>query len=296
MTVDIAKVKATATRAFADTFANINPAWRSAVRVYTDDAPTLELGAYIGAGTYGAAAGSAATAEDIDSVKSIISATHKDQLYTVDWDDIRDSLSLVENISRILANEADKTLYDIVEAGILALPSTAHPLRNDRGVGPAINFADTGINYGGPLAGTTQDNLLTMSFSRNAVKAAIKMLREYRNQSGMQLNLGQQVNLLVGPENEDEAYAIANSAMSSDQMQSSVLPQRVAGVAVMPGLGNDWAVVDAEANPLVLHLRGLPEIVVREKDTGLAVNFSGKLSATFGLMPSEAGLIYSQVA
>jgi len=26
------------------------------------------------------------------------------------------------------------------------------------------------------------------------------------------------------------------------------------------------------------------------------VNFSGKLSATFGLMPSEAGLIYSQVA
>ena len=296
MANDIAKVARTAEKAFVDTLSQSTDKWRPAVRVHTDDTPSLQLGAYVGTGLLGSAQGAGQTPADIDTVQSVITSSHKDKLYRLNWDEIADSDSAVANISAILANEASATVQNIVEAGVTGLPSLDHPLQGDRGVGGGIKFADTGINYGGLGSGTTQDNLLTMCFSRNAVKAAIKMLREYRNQSGMQLNLGQQVNLLVGPENEDEAYAIANSAMSSDQMQSSVLPQRVAGVAVMPGLGNDWAVVDAEANPLVLHLRGLPEIVVREKDTGLAVNFSGKLSATFGLMPSEAGLIYSQVA
>jgi|DEB0MinimDraft_6_1074348.scaffolds.fasta_scaffold02403_5 hypothetical protein len=296
MANDIAKVARTAEKAFVDTLSQSTDKWRPAVRVHTDDTPSLQLGAYVGTGLLGSAQGAGQTPADIDTVQSVITSSHKDKLYRLNWDEIADSDSAVANISAILANEASATVQNIVEAGVTGLPSLDHPLQGDRGVGGGIKFADTGINYGGLGSGTTQDNLLAIGFSRAAVNAGLKILREYRNQAGVQLHMGDRVNLIVGPENEEEAFAIARSGMSSDQMQASQIPQRVAGVSVLTSMGNDWALVDDMANPLVLHLRRLPRIVVTPTDDGLGVNFAATLTATFGVMPSEAGLVYSQVA
>lgn len=291
MANDFAAVKETAFTSFHDRLARKTDSWARCVHVHTDDKPTLQLAEVYSAGLFAAAGTGDLSATDVDTANTSIVSAHYERKYRVRWQEYHDNPELVPQLAVMLANEGAATIKNLVKTGISGLFSLAHPLRGDRSMGAGKFYVDTGLAYGDGAG--TQDNKLTAALSASAFDAAREILRGYYTQTGLELDAGDSVCLIAGKSNERLAHELARSPVTDANMQASLAADTIDDVVILPSLGDDWIMVDKDANPLILHLRKMPEILVSQTTDGVFIELVGMCTATFGVRTSEAGLVGS---
>jgi len=209
--------------------------------------------------------------------------------------------STAADIAAQLANAAAQNINKLYFDGLESLFALAHPMAgaSNGQVGAGKKFLDTGLAFlqGQPGAGT-QDNLLTDALSENALHAARQLLRNYKNQQGLPLNMGEGSNyaLVVGPANEKLARQLLGSQFTSNNLQVNI-NQGFAKPIVFPLASDpdDWFLIDISKSPCGIWLGEPPMIEVLPSEDNLFVNFVAQFSASFYVKAYEFGMIGSNV-
>lgn len=209
--------------------------------------------------------------------------------------------TLVADIARSLANAAEQNINKLAFDGLETLFALAHPMAGAANgqVGAGKKFIDTGLAFlqGQPGAGT-QDNKLTDALSENSLNAARQLLRKYKNQQGLPMNMGDGpgYKLIVGPANEKIAKQIVGSPVTSSNLQVNI-NQGWADVVVFPLTTDedDWFLVDPSKSPCGIWLGEPPMIEVLPSEDNVFVQFVAQFSATFYVKAYEFGIIASDV-
>lgn len=208
--------------------------------------------------------------------------------------------SLAADVSRGLANAAGAAINKLYFDGLEGLFAAAHPMAgaSNGQVGAGKKFLDTGLKFAqGTAADGSQDNLLTDALSENALNAARALLRTYKNQQAVAMNLADgNYALVVGPNNEKLAKQLLNSAVTGSAMQVNTL-QNWAKPVVFPLAGDpdDWFVIDVDKSPCGIWMGEPPMIEVLPSEDNLFVNFVAQFSASFYTKAYEFGIIGSNV-
>ena len=220
---------------------------------------------------------------------------HRMPRMQLDWS--QESLS--SDIAAGLANSAAANINKLFFDGLESLFALAHPMAgaSNGQVGVGKKFIDTGLNYLQGAGGGTQNNLLTDALSENALNAARQLLREYRNQQGIAMNMGDGNYVLVaGPANEKIAKQLLNSAVTGSAMQTNTL-QNWARPIIYPLATDvdDWFVIDVDKSPCGIWLGAAPTIKVLPSEDEVFVNFVTEFQASFYVKAYEYGIIGSNV-
>ena len=210
---------------------------------------------------------------------------------------------LAADIAAQLANAAAQNINKLHFDGLESLFALAHPMAgaSNGQVGAGKKFLDTGLAFlqGQPGAGT-QDNLLTDALSENSLNAARQLLRNYKNQQGLPLNMGEggqdRMCLVVGPTNEKLARQLLGSQFTSNNLQVNI-NQGFAKLMVFPLASDpdDWFLIDIQKSPCGIWLGEPPTIEVLPSEDNVFVNFVAQFSASFYVKAYEFGIIGSNV-
>ncbi len=223
--------------------------------------------------------------------------------HAVPWAQLNWSVSLAADVGAQLANAAAQNINKLAMDGLEGLFAAAsHPMAGagagQVGVGKA--FIDTGLAFLQTEVGAgTNDNLLTGALSESNLNAARSLLRNYKNQRGLPMNMGapgSDMVLVVGPENEALAYELTNSALSGADMQAN-RNQGYAEVVVMPFAvdPSDWYLIDRSRSPIGIWLGEAPTVQVRESEDGVFAIMVAKFQASFYKKSYEYGIVGSNV-
>jgi len=293
MANNLAALKTTGFERFHEVLAQQTEGSARACRVITTDTKNLDLGMSFGTGLYAAAGTGDLAATDIISDSAVLASLNWEKKERIRWQDQLDNPDLAMQRVALMANRGAASLRNIVSTGITGLFTLAHPLAGGpTGVLAGTKFIDATIEFNN--AAGTQANLLAASALSYATFAtARQVLGQYFGQDGVVLGLGENVRLVTGITHQDVGREIVQSSVSSAAMQSNVAGQAIDELIVIPGLTSKWFVIDSTTNPLVLHVRKMPQINISETTDGVFIELTATMTATFGVMPSEAGIVGS---
>lgn len=243
------------------------------------------------------------TAADLTSGISSVTQQAFAIKHTVPWAQLNWSKNLSEDIGMQLANAAAQNVNKLFMDGCESLFSLTAPMAGAAAgeCGAAKKFLDTGLAFLQTEAGAgTQDNLLTAALSEASLSSARQLLRNWKNQRGLPMNItggDDEMVLLVGPENELAAVELITSNLSGADMQSNVF-RSFADVVVFPFATDpsDWFLISRTKSPVGIWMSESPVLMAREDDTGLFVNFTVRFQATFYVKAYAAGIVGSNVA
>ena len=221
--------------------------------------------------------------------------------HQVPWAQLNWSYELARDVGAQLANAAAQNVNKLYFDGLESLFSLAHPQDTAAagGVGVGKFFIDTGLGFAQTTAAAgTQDNLITAALSETALDSARQLLRNYKNQQALPMNMGGNGDLVlvVGPKNERIAKELVTSELSGADMQANTFRQ-YADVVVYPFSTDedDYFLIDRSKSPCGIWMGQAPTIEVRESDDGIFVNMVAKFQASFYVKAYEFGIIGSNV-
>lgn len=170
------------------------------------------------------------TASDLTSGISNVSQQAWVLKHQVPWAQLNWSYELARDVGAQLANAAAQNINKLFFDGLEALPTTAHPMATAAagGVGVGKFFLDTGLGFAqGTAAAGTQDNLITAALSETSLDSMRQLLRNFKNQQALPMNMGAGGNLclVVGPKNERIAKELITSELSGADMQANTFRQ-----------------------------------------------------------------------
>lgn len=209
--------------------------------------------------------------------------------------------SAAADIAVSLANAAAQNINKLYFDGLESLFALAHPMAgaNNGQVGNGKKFIDTGLSFLQGQAGAgTQSNLLTDALSENSLNAAREILRKYKNQQGLPLNMGDSSYVLVvGPKNEKIARQLLGSQFTSSNLQVNI-NNGFAAPVVFPLTtdDDDWFLIDTVKSPCGIWMGEPPMIDILPSEDNLFVNFVAQFSASFYVKAYEFGIVGSNVA
>lgn len=208
--------------------------------------------------------------------------------------------SLARDVSAGLANAAGAAVNKLFFDGLESLFALPHPMAVNTagGVGAGKTFLDTGLGYALTTgAAGAQDNKLVDAFSENAFNAARQLLRNYKNQQAVPMNMGDgRYALAVGPSNEKAARQLLTSKFTSSNLQTN-MNEAFAKLVVYPLASDpdDWFLIDLDKSPVGIWMGEPPTINVLPSEDGIFVNFVAEFSASFYVKAYEFGIIGSNV-
>jgi len=211
--------------------------------------------------------------------------------------------STASDIAAGLANAAAQNINKLFFDGLESLFALAHPMAGAANgqVGVGKKFLDTGLAYLQGAAGAgTQDNLLVDALSENSLNAARILLRGYKNQQGLPMNMGEggadKMCLVVGPSNEKLARQLLGSQFTSNNLQVNI-NQGFANPVIFPLASDpdDWFLIDTSKSPCGIWLGEPPMIEVLPSEDNLFVNFVAQFSASFYVKAYEFGIVGANV-
>lgn len=222
--------------------------------------------------------------------------------HTVPWAQLNWSMNLAQDIGMQLANAAAQNVNKLFFDGCEDLFSLAAPMAGvaNGTVGAGKKFLDTGLAFlQGEAGAGTQNNLLTAALSESSLDSARQLLRNWKNQQGLPMNItggDDEMVLVVGPENELAASQLITSNLSGADMQSNVF-RSFADVVVFPMSDpSDWFLISRTKSPCGIWMSESPVLLAREDETGIFVNFTVRFQATFYVKAYAAGIVGSNVA
>ena len=240
------------------------------------------------------------TASDLTSGISTITQEAFVLKHRVPWAQLNWSTNLAADAGRQLANAAAQNVNKLFFDGLGGLFTSAHPMAGAGAgqVGVGKNFIDTGLGFaqGTPAAGT-QDNLLVAALSETTLDGAKQLLRNYRNQQALPMNMaGSNMVLVVSPKNERIAKELIGSVYSGSDMQTNTFAQ-YAQVIVHPFAtdDDDWFLIDRDKSPVGIWMGEAPTLDVLPSEDGIFVNMVAKFQASFYAKAYEFGIIGSNV-
>ena len=240
------------------------------------------------------------TASDLTSGISTITQEAFVLKHRVPWAQLNWSANLAADAGRQLANAAAQNINKLFFDGLGGLFTTNHPMAGAGAgqVGVGKKFIDTGLGFAQttPAAGT-QDNLLVAALSETSLDAAKQLLRNYRNQQALPMNMaGSNMVLVVSPKNERIAKELIGSVYSGSDMQTNTFA-RYAEVIVHPFAtdDDDWFLLDRDKSCAGVWLGEAPTLDVLPSEDGIFVNMVAKFQASFYVKAYEFGIIGSNV-
>jgi hypothetical protein len=240
------------------------------------------------------------TASDLTSGISTITQEAFVLKHRVPWAQLNWSTNLAADAGRQLANAAAQNVNKLFFDGLGGLFTSAHPMAGAGAgqVGVGKNFIDTGLGFaqGTPAAGT-QDNLLVAALSETTLDGAKQLLRNYRNQQALPMNMsGSNMVLVVSPKNERIAKELIGSVYSGSDMQTNTFAN-YAQVIVHPFAtdDDDWFLIDRDKSPVGIWMGEAPTLDVLPSEDGIFVNMVAKFQASFYAKAYEFGIIGSNV-
>lgn len=210
--------------------------------------------------------------------------------------------SAAGDIAASLANAAAQNINKLFFDGLESLFALSHPMAGvaNGQVGAGKKFIDAGLAFAqGTAVAGTQSNLLTDALSETSLNAARSVLRGYRNQQGLPMNIGDAAKpfvLVVGPKNEKTARQLLSSQFTSSNLQVNI-NQGFATPVVFPLTtdDDDWFLIDTSKSPVGIWMGEPPMISVLPSEDGLFVNFVAQFSASFYTKAYEFGIVGSNV-
>jgi hypothetical protein len=240
------------------------------------------------------------TASDLTSGISTITQEAFVLKHRVPWAQLNWSTNLAADAGRQLANAAAQNVNKLFFDGLGGLFTANHPMAGagQGQVGVGKHFIDTGLGFAQttPAAGT-QDNLLVAALSETTLDAAKQLLRNYRNQQALPMNMaGSNMVLVVSPKNERIAKELIGSVYSGSDMQTNTFAQ-YAQVIVHPFAtdDDDWFLIDRDKSPVGIWMGEAPTLDVLPSEDGIFVNMVAKFQASFYAKAYEFGIIGSNV-
>jgi len=240
------------------------------------------------------------TASDLTSGISTITQEAFVLKHRVPWAQLNWSTNLAADAGRQLANAAAQNVNKLFFDGLGGLCTSAHPMAGAGAgqVGVGKNFIDTGLGFAQTtVAAGTQDNLLVAALSETTLDAAKQLLRNYRNQQALPMNMaGSNMVLVVSPKNERIAKELIGSVYSGSDMQTNTFAQ-YAQVIVHPFAtdDDDWFLIDRDKSPVGIWMGEAPTLDVLPSEDGIFVNMVAKFQASFYAKAYEFGIIGSNV-
>ena len=303
MANSLANVQQIAQQTFVDGLASSTEDYARCCEVLDYEGGTARLMAS-NAGGLATAVSSATTAVAASDLTSGISSIDQQAFalkHSIPWAQLNWSMNLAEDVGRQLANAAAQNINKLFFDGLESTFTLPHPMANAAagGVGVGQAFCDTGQGYAltTPAAGV-QNNLGVAALAEASLSAARSLLREYRNQQALPMNMGagEDLVLVVGPENERVAKELITSELSGADMQSNTFRQ-YADVVVYPLTvdGSDWWLLNKRLSPVGIWMSEAPTLITRESDDGLFVNFVARFHASFYVKAYEYGIIGNNV-
>lgn len=209
--------------------------------------------------------------------------------------------SLLQDAAATMANAAAQNINKLYFDGLEGLFSQAHPSAGAGAgqVGAGKKFIDTGLAYLQTEAGAgTNSNLLTAALSESSLDAAKQLLRRYKNQRGLPMNMGatNRNALIVSETNEKLARQLMGSAFTSSELQQNVFAG-FADVIVFPFTtdADDWFLVDVQKSPVGIWIGQQPEVSITPSDNNVFWNITCKFNASFYIRSHEYGIVGSNV-
>jgi len=241
------------------------------------------------------------TAADLTSGISNVTQQAFVLKHSVPWAQLNWSYELARDVGVQLANAAaqniNKLFFDTLE-GLFALN---HPMAGagQGQVGAGKKFIDTGLGFAQTTAAAgTQSNLIVAALSEASLDNMRQILRGYKNQQALPMNMGGggDLVLVVGQENERIAKELITSELSGADMQANTFRQ-YADVVVWGGFSDpsDYWLIDRSKSPVGIWLGESPSIEVRESDDGIFVNMVAKFQATGYVKAYEFGIVGANV-
>ena len=135
------------------------------------------------------------------------------------------------------------------------------------------------------------------SLSETSLDNMRQLLRQFRNQQALPMNMGAggDLVLVVGPKNERIAKELITSELSGADMQANTFRQ-YADVVVYPFADDDdYFLIDRQKSPVCVWFGESPTIDVRESDDGVFVSMVAKYQATFAIKSYSYGIIGANV-
>ena len=303
MANSLGNVQEIAQQTFVDGLASSTEDYARCCEVLSYEGGTAQLMATNagGLGTEVTSASTSVSASDLTSGISSITQRAFVLKHSVPWAQLNWSLNLAADAGTQLANAAaqniNKLFFDNLE-GAFALN---HPMAGAGAgqVGAGKHLIDTGLGFAqGTAVAGTQSNLLTAAFSEAALDSAKQVLRNYKNQQALPMNMGagSDMVLIVSPKNERVAAEVLTSALSGADMQANTFRQ-YADLVVFPFStdDDDWFLIDKSKSPVGIWMSEAPTVIARESDDGIFVNFVAKWQASFYVKAYEYGLVGSNV-
>lgn len=221
--------------------------------------------------------------------------------HQVPWAQLNWSYELARDVGAQLANAAAQNVNKLYFDGLESLFTLNHPMQGAGAgqTGAGKHFLDTALGFAQTTAAAgTQDNLITAALSETSLDSARQLLRNYKNQQALPMNMGGNGDLVlvVGPKNERIAKELVTSELSGADMQANTFRQ-YADVVVYPFSTDedDYFLIDRSKSPCGIWMGQAPTIEVRESDDGIFVNMVAKFQASFYVKAYEFGIIGSNV-
>lgn len=241
------------------------------------------------------------TASDLTSGIKVVTQRafalkHRMPRVQLDWS--QDTLAT--DIATQLANAAFQGINKLYFDGLEGLFALAHPMAGAGAgqVGAAKKFIDSALGFAQTTANAgTQDNLQVAALSATTLDIARQMLRGYKNQQAVPMNMGNgRYVLVVGPENESLARQLMTADVTSAALQPNTF-KAWAKPVVFPfaSNGGDWFVIDVDKSPCGIWLGEAPMITVTPSEDEIFVNFVAQWQASFYVKAYEHGIIGSNV-
>lgn len=208
--------------------------------------------------------------------------------------------TLASDIAAGLANAASAAVNKLFFDGLESLFALVHPMAGaaNGDVGAGKKFLDTGLKYAqGTANDGTQANLITDALSETSLNAVRTMLRNYRNQQAVAMNMADgNYALVCGPGNEKLARQLLTSDVTSSNLQVNTLKAWAKPVIYpLAADDDDWFVIDIDKSPVGIWMGEPPMIDVLPSEDNLFVNFVAQFSASFYVKSYEFGIIGSNV-
>lgn len=221
--------------------------------------------------------------------------------HRVPWAQLNWSFELARDVGVQLANSAAQNINKLYFDTLESLFTLNHPMAgaSNGQVGAGKHFIDTGLAYAqGTAAAGTNANLITSALSETSLDNMRQLLRNYRNQQALPMNMGANGDmvLVVGPKNERIAKELLTSELSGADMQANTF-RAYSDLVVYPFTTDedDYFLIDRTKSPVGIWLGEAPSIEVRESEDGVFVNMVAKYQATGYVKAYEFGIIGANV-
>lgn len=291
--------------AFLQGFLNYTPQYPRIGRVVTGVGGKVRVGGLAAGGRAQTVArtDTSVAAQNIASFEAEFTTSHKVVKHRLPAFVFKNDPGMDEigmELAKAVGKNIDADFFSMLEG----LTSADHPrVGTDVGcVGASKKYFSASLKYlCGESGEATQANLLTAALSAANLDAAVQLLLKYKDDRGMQMQLGldNKLALIVAAKNWRLASQLVGSAVTSSDQQTNVVGGKFGGGVINWEFSDDddWMVVDTSNSPVGMYV-DLESIKVLQgvSEDSQFISLTAEYDATPIYSPYEAGAVFSNVA